>query len=207
MKKPSLLSIKTIFISLCILFSICSFFTLMGLWNLCSLILTQKTSEYLSGIPVFMNFTNKAVIHDIATTSYITNGIGSLTLQPSSYKLELYFSAYNLVLNFSILISLFLLIKIIRSVLQGNPFHRNNGKRLKIISAIAILIPVLLQYSADIAINNAIKSLSFTNITLHSEILGRSTLIVCILSGVLFFVISEVFRVGTSLKEENELTV
>lgn len=207
MKKLSLLSTKTILILLCILFLICSFSIFTGIWNLSSLIFTKKTSEYFSSVPVLMSFNNSAVIYDITKTSYINNGIGSLTLKSSSFNLELYFSVYKLVLNIGILLSLFLMIKIVRSVLQGNPFHKSNGNRLKIISGIAILVPLLLQFSADIVINNAIKGLAFANITLHSEILGRSTLIVCIFSGILLFVISEVFRVGSSLKEETDLTV
>ena len=191
-----------------IIFSVlCAYGIILNVWKSANLLATKNTSEKLTGVPVLMSLSDSTAFREEKNSGYIKYCQGSLILQPSSYKVELFFSIYNLILNISIFFVLYLIIKIIHSVIKGNPFHPKNGSRLKIISAIVIFIPLILQYSVNSMINGVIGNLSFTGITLHSEITGRSTIIVSIFSGILLFIISEVFRIGTSLKEENELTV
>jgi ABC-type anion transport system duplicated permease subunit len=55
--------------------------------------------------------------------------------------------------------------------------------------------------------NNVISQLKFSDKAIGYAFWNKGNLTTSLFAGLFFFVISEVFRIGTSLKEEQELTV
>ena len=112
--------------------------------------------------------------------------------------------------NFIVLAALayfiFLTRKIIITVINGNPFTKENGNRIKILSGLLIVVPVILDIISRIVASSIIQNVKSANSTMNAEGIGMVR-DVLIFVGLFLFVLSEVFRIGTSLKEENELTV
>ncbi len=161
----------------------------------------------LSDIPVLVHFNNQQPLFDYSKTVSLFNISGSLLFMKVSPWIQYYFTFYEMALTISTGVCILLIRKLIRTVIDGDPFIPRNGKRLRALAIIIIAVPLALQISAHYVTKAIISQLNFPGISLSSGLLGKSTLLVCIFSGLLLFVISEVFRIGTSLKEEQELTV
>ena len=137
---------------------------------------------------------------------YLGNITGQVLFFKPSLALQIYAGVYTILIWAAVSYIVFLVRKIIRSVVDGNPFIKENGKRLRIAGAVVILVPIILWISRISIASQIITSINIENVKLAATGLTDITYL-CIGAGMFLIVLSEVFRIGTSLKEENELTV
>ncbi len=137
---------------------------------------------------------------------YLGDISGLLLFFKPSLGLLLYEGFYTIIIWLAITYIIYLVRKIIRTLIDGNPFVKENGKRLRIAGVIVIIVPLLLWISRLLIASPIIASIKIENINLTTTGI-TDILYICIGVGLFLIVLSEVFRIGTSLKEENDLTV
>lgn len=93
---------------------------------------------------------------------------------------------------------------VFKSLKDGNPFNKQNSKRITHIG-IALVVKALFQViPVAIATTNIARSVSVPGVTLHSRLsLDFNTLAI----GVMLIILGEIFRMGTDIKEENDLVI
>ncbi|MBI2417820.1 MAG: DUF2975 domain-containing protein [Ignavibacteriales bacterium] len=109
---------------------------------------------------------------------------------------------YNLFWNIFIIVGIQILKKFLFTLTIGTPFTLENAKRLRMLAFMIILVPLLLHIVCRLFINLTIP---VTNG--YITIKGNWDTFEYIFIGGLVFIISEVFRKGVLLQEENNLTV
>lgn len=100
--------------------------------------------------------------------------------------------------------------KIILTVLEESPFIKRNADRIRIIGTILVAVPIITSILSFL-----INSDNFLGLGYYYTIKGIKSIYVnlnifdwtAVLFGFLFMAISEVFRIGVRMKEEQELTV
>jgi hypothetical protein len=166
---------------------------------------SPKVIQYFSNIPIFIYF-NKRLGWEMLAGS-IVNMHGSLLLAKSYHDIILLISICRLLTLLGVVYCIILLRKIVNTVINGDPFIPENGKRLRIISLIVIFLPLIIQLIVWFVTKHAISKLQFPSWGIRFDFLDNSSLITYIAIGIFVFIVSEVFRIGISLKEEQELTV
>lgn len=91
---------------------------------------------------------------------------------------------------------------ILKSVEKGNPFNENNSLKLKAIGT-TLIIASLITPICDMLL--AIKVIQFLNINIDS--FNYSINLTMLFSGLLILLLSGVFRYGSKLQEEYDLTI
>ncbi|MFP4698680.1 MAG: DUF2975 domain-containing protein [Eubacteriales bacterium] len=91
---------------------------------------------------------------------------------------------------------------ILKSVEKGNPFNENNSLKLKVIGT-TLIIASLITPICDMLL--AIKVIQFLNINIDS--FNYSINLTMLFSGLLILLLSGVFRYGSKLQEEYDLTI
>ncbi|MCL5029051.1 MAG: DUF2975 domain-containing protein [Bacteroidetes bacterium] len=156
--------------------------------------------------PVNIFMTNNHYFANEAKDIYLGEISGQVLFFKPSLALQLYSGVYTIIIWAAVSYIVFLIRKIIRTVIDGNPFTNKNGIRLKTAGAVVILVPIILWLSRLLIASSIISSIKIENVKLAATGLADITYL-CIGAGMFLIVLSEVFRIGTSLKEENELTV
>ena len=158
------------------------------------------------GFPVHIFMINNHYFANDAKDIYLGDITGQVLFFKQSFALQIYSGVYTLIIWAAISYIVFLIRKIIRTVVEGNPFIKENGERLKIAGAVVVLVPTILWLSRIIIATRIISSIKIENVQL--KVIGITDITyLCIGIGIFLIILSEVFRIGTSLKEENELTV
>lgn len=158
------------------------------------------------GFPVHIFMINNHYFANDAKDIYLGDITGQVLFFKQSLALQIYSGVYTLIIWAAISYIVFLIRKIIRTVVEGNPFIKENGERLKIAGAVVVLVPTILWLSRIIIATRIISSIKIENVQL--KVIGITDITyLCIGIGIFLIILSEVFRIGTSLKEENELTV
>jgi hypothetical protein len=205
MKKNRNFSAKTIYSLLSIALGMNIGLLLIIIFMLISSSYSPKVIQYFSNIPIFIYF-NKRLGWEMLAGS-IVNMHGSLLLAKSYHDIILLISICRLLTLLGVVYCIILLRKIVNTVITGDPFIPQNGKRLRIISLIVIFLPLIIQLIVWFVTKHAISKLQFPNWGIRFDFLDNSSLITYIAIGIFVFIVSEVFRIGNSLKEEQELTV
>lgn len=109
---------------------------------------------------------------------------------------------YTLSWNIFIIVGIQILKKFLFTLTTGSPFTLENAKRLRILAFMIILVPLLLHIVCRLFI-----SLTVPVTNGYISIKGNWDTFEYIFIGGLVFIISEVFRKGVQLQEENNLTV
>jgi hypothetical protein len=130
---------------------------------------------------------------------------GKLTFNHKSSKAVIAFNLLSMLIAFSISLSItFLLRKIFQTLTMDSPFLAINARRLKTIAFLVMLSSVT-SFIHDLMVNWYLKE--------HFAVDGsaiRAHLVVdvkTLFAGLIILIIAEVFRSGTVLKEEQDLTV
>ena len=100
--------------------------------------------------------------------------------------------------------------KIILTVLDESPFIKRNADRIRKIGTVLVAVPILTSI-----VTLLISYLNLLNLGYYYSIKGIKSIFInlnifdwnAVLFGFLFLAISEVFRIGVKLKEEQDLTV
>lgn len=205
-KKSKYLGLKVIYSILSFIWG--SILALLILWTGLFLYSLVFAKEY---IPIFWGLTANLNLQSLGVTTKLTEDIWLGTTESSvivinpSLGLALYSYFYFLFFFGAFGYAIFITRKIILSVIVGNPFVKANSDRIRIIGITLIAVPIILRISSYLVLNSLeiVKtkgiisfSGSFTNFSEAGLIFG-----------LLFLVISEVFRVGLLMKEEQDLTV
>jgi hypothetical protein len=201
MKKVKNLSAKTIYSLLS--FALGVYILLIGC-NMALLIysfFSPRAIDPFAKIPVLLNFQNHLKWSGIVDTH------GSLLMFDSFPSVKIFLSFCNILVMFGSVFVILLLRKIIKTVIAGDPFIPLNGKRLKLMALIIFPLPFVIQLISWIVTKQVISQLQFPDIALGFDFLENGKLSTHLITSLFFFVISEVFRIGSSLKEEQELTV
>ena len=165
---------------------------------------THLASPY--GLSVNILMTHNQILSDLSKNVYLSSLSGKLLIFNPSIMIQLYSGLYTIVIWGCISYILFLIRKIIWSVKNGNPFEKNNSKRLKTIAIIFIAAPWILQFSSSLIVSSLIKTINFENVTLYTGSINEIVYIGAF-TGILLYVLAEALRIGTEIKEESELTV
>ena len=203
MKKVKNLSAKTIYSLLS--FTLGMIILLLGI-NIAALIYSIFSSRSIvldpfANIPVQLNFQKHLQWSGIVDTR------GSLLLWDSFRGVKIFLSICNILVMFGSVYIILTLRKIIKTVIAGDPFIPQNGKRLKLIAMIIFFLPFVIQLFSWIVTKQAISQLQFPDIAIGFDFLNNGKLSTYLIISLFLYVISEVFRIGTSLKEEQEFTV
>lgn len=156
-------------------------------------------------IPVIFSIENKDLL---SNSDYMVDELkGELTIvdPDTSFTLLLFFS--RLLTNISAIWFLFLFRSIIFSVIDDKPFIRNNVVRLRIIGILLLVVPgihdILIQsLSLSVAAEPIIEGFLTESVLFEIPITNP-----VLLSGIFILILSEVFRSGVKLREEQDLTV
>ena len=205
MKSIKTANIKGIYYFLLIILIVIVFMALFSVFELIMLLLRGKPLTFLWGLTVNLlptDFNTFAIYPD---KMRIYNVSGSLLFYDPSLGIKIYSGMYNVVIWVFIAYILYLLLKIVRTTLDGNPFVMINVVRLRIISLVIMLTPLTLQSISNFFLNSFIGTIKMENIKLSAS--GGPMPLIGIFIGLIFAVLQEVFRTGIKLKEENELTV
>ena len=179
---------------------------LYSLYDFVQLLINGKPLTFLWGLNVNVsNFGNK-VLTNTANNIFITDLNGSLLFFKQSIWLKLYSGLYPALIWTSVFFICFLLLKIIKTTIDGNPFVMKNVIRLRIIGLLILLTPIVLNFIYSFYVDSLIKDIKMGNLTFSTKDFGPIEYI-GIFVGLIFAVLQEVFRVGIKIKEENELTV
>jgi len=132
----------------------------------------------------------------------VMNGNFSFDINTSFLNTLLLFLGIAVICGFIILIT-YQLKLIFSSLKQNSPFYDMNIKRIKTIGTLLIIFGIL-QWLTNISINHFLIShfnwADGINLTYHFNI-GY------LAAGLLLIIVAEIFKVGVSLKEENNLTI
>ena len=93
---------------------------------------------------------------------------------------------------------------------HGNPFIYENAKRIRlmgIIILIAELLRVLKDFSVVVYLKNIITSSTVNVFTLPFEFYWEYLRLDLIFIGILVIILSEIFRLGAKIQEEQKLTI
>jgi hypothetical protein len=179
---------------------------LYSLYDLLMLLMIGRPLSYLWGLKVnVFNIGNK-VLANTANNIFVTDLSGSLLFFKQSLWIKLYSGLYPVLIWVGMFFICFLLLRIIKTTLEGDPFVMKNVIRLRIIGIIMTLTPLLLKLISDIYVNSLIVSIKMDNVRLSTYDF-EPIVYAGIFIGLIFAVLQEVFRSGIKLKEENELTV
>ena len=175
MKKIRNLSAKTIYGFLSIALGMCFANLAASIGLLIYSLIYKMQLPSITELPVLMRINNHTFLQDINQTAIVSRIQGSLLLVSSSTGIKLFTSIYQIVLIISTGLCLWIMRKIIWTVIQGEPFVPQNGKRIKVLAMIVIFVPLILQVSAYFVTKNVITQLNFIDTTLDAELMGRST--------------------------------
>jgi hypothetical protein len=130
---------------------------------------------------------------------------GKLTFNHQSSKQIIGFNLLSIWVSFAISLSItYLLREIFRSLAQNNPFVVPNAQRLRII-AFLIMFSALTSLAHDAMVNWFLQQnfiIEGSGIRAHLVIDVKT-----IFAGLILLIIAEIFRIGTQLKQEQDLTV
>lgn len=159
------------------------------------------------GFPVNVTFANPGMTTPIVDGVSLNPGLsGSLLVFRPSRIISLYSCIYSTIVWGGMAYILFLIRKIVMTVYSGNPFVAENARRMRIVAIVIIFAPLLLDVLSRFAVSSLLQGRSFPGLVLMNHGIGEQNSIL-IPFGLLLFVISEVFRIGVTLKEENDLTI
>ena len=154
---------------------------------------------------------SKAIPVSTSSTGEKLNGAtlnldsGKLSFNHLSSKAIIAFNLVSMLIAFSISLSItFLLRKIFQTLTTSYPFIIENAYRLKNIGLLVILTSVT-SFTHDWIVNWYLKQ----NFIIDGSAI-RAHLVIdlkTIFAGLIILIIAEIFRVGTRLKEEQDLTV
>jgi hypothetical protein len=134
----------------------------------------------------------------------LVHGYGELRTVTTDWGLHLVSMLFFVVGGLVVLYAIWILREILKSVLAGEPFAPANSRRLRrigfIVLALAVVVP-----GAEYLIGQAfLRRLTVEGLSLSPAFrLSKDV----ILTGLLFLVLSVIFRHGTELEEERALTV
>jgi hypothetical protein len=132
---------------------------------------------------------------------------GTIGFSNPPFLISLYFILQTLLTFLSMYYIVFLLRKITGSVIAGNPFIKQNPKRLRIIAAILIAVPYFIAFCNFLITRKLISSLNIHNLLLSPLLEIDTKVYISVLAGMLSIVFSTVLKSAIKIKEENELTV
>ena len=156
--------------------------------------------------PVNIFMTNNHYLANHEGNVFLGDLSGQLLFLNPPIGLQIYSGLYTVIIWSVLSYIIFLMRKIIWTTMQGNPFIKDNGSRLRIIAILIINVPLVLNFMQSRIIYSLIQTIKIENVIItHSG--NREMFYVFLGVGLFFLILSEVFRIGTSLKEENELTV
>jgi hypothetical protein len=201
MKKVKNLSAKTIYSLLSFVLGINILMIGINIGLLIYSFFSSRAIDPFAKIPIQLNFQKQLQWSGIIDTH------GSLLMFDSFHGVKIFLSFCHLFMSFGGVNVIILLRKIIKSVIAGDPFTPQNGKRLKWMAMIIFFLPLVIQLFSWIVTKQVISQLQFPTIAIGFDFLDNGILKTYIITSIFLFVISEVFRIGTSLKEEQELTV
>lgn len=160
-------------------------------------VLGMEVYMYPSEIEVWTDQSSKYSVHGIE---------GILTVYEPDAAVFICSNLIPLSVYASLLIIVFLIRKIIGTIHMGNPFTKENGKRIRMISLLIIFMPVwitLLRYVVKLNLPEGL-TINGMEISMHAF---RFDFISVLTIGLIVLAIGEVFVAGAKLKEESELTV
>lgn len=153
-------------------------------------------------------------ISSSVNSDYLIGGIqGRLTILNQTTLLMLMNSLIPILIFGSWTYGIFLLRKIIKNVHEGNHFASANVKNMRIIALIMMIVPHVQVLLQNIIVNSLPKNLIIDGMKVSKILAGPvnifsfSLIPDYILLGLIIFVFAEVFKEGTNLKQENDLTV
>lgn len=135
----------------------------------------------------------------------IENATGRIKIENPSNTFLLTFLILFLLFLFPVYYLLIQLKKFLHSVEEGNPFILENVKRLRIFAFLAIALTIFAGF-AQFA--GGFYVVSNYNLPGNLSLIHRLNINWgLIFSGIILFVIAEAFKIGISVKKENDLTV
>ena len=201
MKKVKHLSAKTIYSLLSIALGMNILLLGVNIALLIYSIFSSRAIDPFAKIPVQLNFQKQLQWSGIVDTH------GSLLMWDSFHSVKIFLSFCNILVTFGSVYVILILRKIIKTVIAGDPFIPQNGKRLKLMAMIIFFLPLVIQLFSWIVTKQVISQLQFPTIAIGFDFLDNGNLRTYLITSIFLYIISEVFRIGTSLKEEQELTV
>jgi hypothetical protein len=185
-----------------------SVLTLMVLWTglfFYSILFAKEYLPIMWGLAANLNLQTLGVATKLTENIWLSTAESSIIVFNPSFGLSLYSYLYMLTIVGAFGYVILITRKIISSVLDGNPFKKVNSVRLRMIGVILIAVPIVLQIVSHIVLNS-ISIVGTKGINSFSSSYGTYASAGFVF-GLLFLVISEVFRVGVLMKEEQDLTV
>lgn len=181
--------------------------TISTLYDLIMLLIKGRPLNFLWGLSVNLFRTNNPLVN-YTQKIYIVDLSGSLLFFEPSLSVKLFSGIYPIIVWTCISYVIFLMTRIVKTTLHGSPFIMQNVKRLRIIGALIVLTPLVLHFSQYIFVSSLLHNVRIDNTSLSAYGLASMEIIDVIEGlGLLFLVLSLVFRIGIKIKEENELTV
>lgn len=160
-------------------------------------VLGMEVSMYPEEIEVWKDQTSKYSVFGIE---------GILTVYEPNAAVFICSNLIPISLYVSLLVIVILIRKIIGTIHVGNPFTKENGIRIRIISMLIIFLPVWIVLLRYIIKFNLPENLTINGMGIYMHAF-RFDFISTLTIGLVVMAIGEVFITGAKLKEESELTV
>ena len=135
----------------------------------------------------------------------INNATGQVKINGAGGAVSLIYAVVIILILLTLFYVLNSLLKFLNTVEEGNPFVYDNVKRFRyfgIISIVLALIYIIMKFSIGFIISSQIQLPS--NLIIDHTFDFNWELI---LLGIILIVIAETFKIGTSVKSENDLTI
>ncbi|MFZ1080968.1 MAG: DUF2975 domain-containing protein [Candidatus Kryptoniota bacterium] len=156
--------------------------------------------------PVDVFMANNHQIVNQSKDIYLVDLSGHLLFFKPPIGLQLYSGFYTIIIWGCLSLIIYLTRKIIQTTVKGNPFVKENGKRLRTIACMFLIVPLILKEWQNYLVSSVVPSIKIDDVTLVASN-ANEVVIISFAAGIFFLFLSEVFRIGTSVKDENELTV
>ncbi len=153
------------------------------------------------------------IVKEIYYNYSLSNLVGNIHIGIRSFWIITISSITPVLIMVSICYGIYLLRKILKRVYNGDHFAIENVRNTRMLAYLIIIVPHIQVIMQNIALSTLPPKLVLDGMEVNRMNLGLIQIFnfvilpQYILIGAFVFIIAEIFKVGSSLKEENDLTV
>ena len=149
-------------------------------------------------LPANMTGNLTATIGEVLVFKFEPQTVGDLPIKPVLQAAFIWVSVVTLMMS----IILFELKRILKSVVQDNPFEKVNSKNLTVIAVVLITGSFIVKFLEGRVASAVIQTLQISNISINYSIDVN-----LLLTGILILILAGVFQYGNYLQEEVDSTL
>ncbi len=137
--------------------------------------------------PVSISMANNHQLVNGSKDIYLVDLSGQVLFFKPPLSLQLYSGCYTIILWSCLALVIYLMRNIIQTTVDGNPFVTENGKRIRRIAFLLVLVPLALKTWQEYLLSAIVPSIKIDNVNLVASN-GNELLVISITAGIFFLV-------------------